>query len=756
MNYLKLTLLFTFALSFQPSYCQDSSDVSQMGLLEFENWGQVNDVALSEDGAYAYLTSDGNSPLTILDIQDHNNIHVAGKFDTDNERYRARRMILHENLIFADVTFPDRINYLAIFNVAEPSRPRLISSIPCGANMRMKVNGDLLYVGYRPFFNIYDISDLENPTLAADTLDLEGHIRDIEISDDHVFVSLDSHMTNYRKSGLAIVNVSDLENLEINDWIREGTRIRQTKINEDILVVGGINPQVESLSLYHIYNISNLDDPEFCSTLNYEGLSYSYEFNYIVNNTGLFIPGMYEDGDFFRRFCIRHIDITDPENPQTSVIYQDPLYIGRMQQIDIRNGLLIGCGSWEGHEVCLIDLNDMENVSLIKSYYTKYDAEQVLLGSGTAYLKCGPILRAVDVRNHETPRELSLFRRSILAISQVGFDTLLIVTQAHDFSILAQNDGLFTDVCERVELDFGLHTPRYNIFAMDNLIYADMRGMINIIDITDIENPIVVNIIEINPGINDFCRIEDTGFFAHFRGVLMVDLSNPVEPEIIREMDISRQANQIASSGSHIYAAGSSWVVAWDVSDLDNPIKQGGFNVSAHGGICTDLSVSADGDYLFVSRGTGGFTVLYIGNNPGYPLDVGYYDTPGSANDLAFDENGLVFVADSSNIGIYDVSRALDISNITQTPPYNFFITPLYPNPTNSAVNMNISVTRPGAYSIKLFDLTGRALKNTQMTYPSGGTYPVSMHLDGMAAGTYWVGVGDGGVDMRRKVVLVR
>ena len=91
-----------------------------------------------------------------------------------------------------------------------------------------------------------------------------------------------------------------------------------------------------------------------------------------------------------------------------------------------------------------------------------------------------------------------------------------------------------------------------------------------------------------------------------------------------------------------------------------------------------------------------------------------------------------------------------------ETQPTGFTITPLYPNPTNSTVNLSISITRPGDYNIILLDLTGRTLKTSQMSFSAGGIYPVSMDLDGLAAGVYWVGFGDGGVGVGRMVVLVR
>ena len=168
----------------------------------------------------------------------------------------------------------------------------------------------------------------------------------------------------------------------------------------------------------------------------------------------------------------------------------------------------------------------------------------------------------------------------------------------------------------------------------------------------------------------------------------------------------------------------------------------------------------APGGVLFADENNG-----WIWENPGRVLHTDNGGQTWEDSNLRVNRIIRSLTAESSDRlwicgedGLIAIWNRFELSTPVFTPqtPTGFTITPLYPNPTNSAVNMSISITRPGDYNIKLLDLTGRTLKNSQMSFSSGGTYPISVHLNGMAAGVYWVGVGDGELNLTRKVVLVR
>ncbi len=88
--------------------------------------------------------------------------------------------------------------------------------------------------------------------------------------------------------------------------------------------------------------------------------------------------------------------------------------------------------------------------------------------------------------------------------------------------------------------------------------------------------------------------------------------------------------------------------------------------------------------------------------------------------------------------------------------PHRFAITPAWPNPTNGLVRLTITIDRPGAYDLKLLDITGRLLNSLPQSYPSPGRHEISLPLDGLPNGTYLLWIGDEAFNRPVRIVLLK
>ncbi|MBN1888095.1 MAG: carboxypeptidase regulatory-like domain-containing protein [Thermoflexales bacterium] len=121
----------------------------------------------------------------------------------------------------------------------------------------------------------------------------------------------------------------------------------------------------------------------------------------------------------------------------------------------------------------------------------------------------------------------------------------------------------------------------------------------------------------------------------------------------------------LALSATHAYvAAGDAGLRVLDVSDPINPIEVGYYDTpgSARG-------VALAGDYAYVAAGEDGLRVIDV-SNPISPTELGSCDTPGSARGVALAGN-YAYIADGDS-GL----RILDVSDLASPAELGFYDTP--------------------------------------------------------------------------------
>jgi len=139
---------------------------------------------------------------------------------------------------------------------------------------------------------------------------------------------------------------------------------------------------------------------------------------------------------------------------------------------------------------------------------------------------------------------------------------------------------------------------------------------------------------------NDVVLYGDYAVCAMSSGVIILDITDPLSPELVSEVYLGTETNRyLAISGSHVYTSDYSGMQIINIADPAAPFLEGECDLDPYSG---QLVV---GDTLvYLTRGNSG---LYVVNcvDPEDPFFVGSCDTPGQTRGLDIKDT-LVFVAD--------------------------------------------------------------------------------------------------------------
>jgi hypothetical protein len=257
-------------------------------------------------------------------------------------------------------------------------------------------------------------------------------------------------------------------------------------------------------------------------------------------------------------------------------------------------------------------------------------------------------------------------------------------------------------------------------FAVAGTINIDgvANSGMQIIDITDPENPVRAGLFECTNGQGDiqvFTRddlggrtfatyttdstgltsspcyqdaADDKGFVREDSGTFIVDITNPYAPELVRfvEIPLGSHNQTIHPSGKYMYNSNNELtrpqaasIEYFDITDLDNPVPLGKLplqtGLDAH-----DISFNADGTRAFAAAIT--HTVVIDTKDPAKPTVIGrildptlgiqHQSEPVTIDDPLLGKRDFVAITDEfagaagngfcpgGGVGIYDVTGALE------------------------------------------------------------------------------------------------
>jgi len=179
----------------------------------------------------------------------------------------------------------------------------------------------------------------------------------------------------------------------------------------------------------------------------------------------------------------------------------------------------------------------------------------------------------------------------------------------------------------------------YAYFTSSNGLYvvniSNPNNPVNLGSISGTSNLILENL-DLEENILAVC--------AHTDGVLLYDISDPVNPSYTATIDADN-AWAVVISGGFIYIANNNKILIADISDVNNPTQIGSIETS---NAVKDIAVTDE--YMYVALGSDGVDIFNL-NDPQSPQLLDNYNTNTMANRIStFD--GKVAVSDWDDVDV--------------------------------------------------------------------------------------------------------
>ena len=700
---------------------QDNENIELVG--RFGNyWNAVKDMV--RDGNHAFLAT-GISGLQIVDISDPEDVHIVGFWD--NHTGRSYGLVKIDGYVY--LADGDKF---CIIDVSDLSNPFEVSScvLPLHGE-EITVLGEYAYIaeGRRDEngnygVSVLNISDLENPQIVGHFAIGGSRSKSLESAGNILYVLC-------RDSGFRIYDVSEPENLgEVASCDTPGDA-SDMKIRDEYVYVA------DGDSGLCIIDISNPERPERRLSFGLQGK----------------VSGISLDGDYIYVSSVDsdfHIlDVSEPENPietghcelgqylKRIIIFENFAYVsdnfGRLFVVDISNpespsefncldksNKIFGadvsgdyaCIAEEYTGIRLIDVSSPERPEEVGFYETRISTNEIHMAGDLAFFLFEFSLQILNISNPEDPRRVGEF-----------------VSNANSFDLDEQNDYAFLK----------RRDPSMEVIDVTNPEDAIEIASINIFE--PLTNSIIVN-----------------GDMSYIDGILgrlsIVDISDPVNPFEVNILDIGGDiigGGLMAVKDDYVYIGMGDSLYIIDISDPENPTQVGFYD-----GPLWYHDLAIFGDYLVIAGSIDGIEVLDI-SNPEEPERIGFYNTPGTTFRISLSENGLIYVADETNLGIYyceDIFLAVNKEH--ENSPGSFLLNPAYPNPFNSKTLISYQLSNFQSIDVSIYDMTGQRVAFLDQGRRSAGYYDLTWDGAGVASGVYFVRLVAGDYVGARKVVLVR
>lgn len=623
---------------------QDSKNVEQVGRI-YNQWDWAHDVDVV--GNLAYVATE-RSGLQIVDISDPENLRVVGFWD--NCHGHARGVTVSGDYAFLS----DYGSGLFVISVADPENPKEVAFHRTeGYFNRIFVVDQFGYSINRFTIQIISLVNPEKP-IEVGNLTFPYKVSNFAVSGDYAYVTGSD-------SGVAILNIADPKNP------KEIGHIDLTHFNGNVFVSGNY------AYLAHNYpaelRIISVADPRKpievgCYTVgSISDVAISGNYAYITD----------------ARNGMKVVSIVDPENPEEvgfcTMIYDDV-------RVTISGNYAYTAAESGGLRI--ISIADPENPVEVGSYSTIGDIYYVSISNDNAYISYSlDGWRIVSISEPENPIEVA-------HIEGFSFGRRFEVSGCYEY-IVKRKTGfqIFSISNPENPVEVGHCNTSYggNVKVSGDYAYvaAGSSGL-RVISIADHENPVEVGHCDLPGNIAD---IEVTGNYVYavngrnggnipgFQIISIADPENPVQ------VGYNSTGRTLAVAVKDDFAYVTTLYHGLRVLDISDPRKpevigdykdiirdplEDGFDYDTR----RARSITISDEYLYIANGLNGLRIFSIAD-PENLVEVGYYNTPGEAWGVAVLENGLVYVADYTNLGIY----RLNDPNVNQSWWQRIFRFPL-------------------------------------------------------------------------------
>ncbi len=407
---------------------------------------------------------------------------------------------------------------------------------------------------------------------------------------------------------------------------------------EDVFVSDGKAYIADGESGLQVIDISDQKNPKIIGFVN----TPSNEASGVVVSDGKAFIADRESG-------LQIIDISDPKNPKIISSANTP---GRAEDVFVTGGKAYVADNGSGLQI--IDISDPENPEIIGSVTTSGYAFGVFVSDEKAYLTDMSGIQAIDINDPANPEIIGFADTPGKAFGLYVAEGIAYIADEYEGGLQIVS----TDALSKPQNIPSVKIPNQaeGVFVADGKAYAATLGGLQVIDIVNPLKPEIIG--SVNTFAQDIYITEGKAYIADlFSGLHIIDIADPSNPEIIASLDTPGTASGVFAAGRMAYIAdGESGLQIVDISDLSDLRIIGSADTP---GKAEDVFV-ADGK-AYVADWEGGLQIIDVADsshpkiiasvdeNHGYDFLENYvYDV--------FVTDGKAYIADSLGLGIINIS----------------------------------------------------------------------------------------------------
>jgi hypothetical protein len=423
---------------------------------------------------------------------------------------------------------------LTILDISNPENPTFVSELeiigvcPCG-NQIIVENGYAYIAGGAGGFHIVDVSDPANPVFKL-SIDFDGSVTRIAtINPQYVVISVST------PSSIEVIDVSD----PVNPFVAASYGgSGDLFLSENRLFIVSSN----SISIQDVQDPLNFS---YLGSIDVEvyysrGVRVSGNFAYIVDG-----------GDWFNP-SLNIVDISDPYNPFTRGNYSIG-YPAWSTNLDVKDGYVYVIEKMS-EKVKIIDVSDPDLPVLAGEYATSVAAEDIFVGNPYTYLLVDKDLQIVDLQDPSNP--------SLVSSITLGAETVKIIYVDNGYAYIGDDIGdvWIIDVSDSlspfVVSTFNTAAATTGIFTAGNSLYVVSQEELQIVDISNINSPVIVGSY-LDTDLSSYSTIcVETGYafiVNNIGGFIKIDVSDPTAPFREEFYQTAGWCRDLAYANDHLY-----------------------------------------------------------------------------------------------------------------------------------------------------------------------------------------------------------
>jgi hypothetical protein len=439
-------------------------------------------------------------------------------------------------------------------------------------------------------------------------------------------------------NGLGIIDVSDSTSPQWvgQYYISNDFYYWRQKLTNKISVSGGYAYISSDTVGFVILNVQDPHNPTLASTILDEAWHVYVDGNYAYISAG--------------SYGLKIIDITDPSSPAIVGSYGSTAF-----------GFLFADGSHvyfssESQDLQIIDVSDPTAPVQVGTFETE-GANAIFVVGNKLYAVYNELLTILDITDKSNPVLLSTLALSgaVSAINVSGdylyaADTYGLMV----FDVSDPNNPVYSGLENAVLHCSGLDIERDLAFTGPQW-YNASHGLA-VIDISNPLEPDITGEYEVYPE-DEFLYVSDSHAYVVHRdiGLSIVDITDPASPIVDSYLDMAGDARGVYGYGDYIYVAdGYEGIEIVDVQDPTNPIIVGNYHPGTRS-FFREVFIADSLAYVANAISPRRMTILDL-SDPINPAVLGEYYVPGNPFFIRVEGNYAYLLMESVGLHIIDVT----------------------------------------------------------------------------------------------------